>query len=138
VLPGDPTVRFTEPDPHAVKEMLLTLRQFDAPKDDIRLKRLFEVVERVGVRPAWRGRFDALKRAHAVRDDPPEVEIARPRNSATSPVIIGRRSTTRTGRRTPAARVVSGGRSRVKAAVAALGAIAALITILAWIGFRPA
>jgi hypothetical protein len=78
LLPGDPTVRFTEPDRRAVKEMLLTLRQFDAPKDDIRLERLFEIVERVGILPAWRGRVDTLKRQYAVRDDAPEVEIARP------------------------------------------------------------
>jgi hypothetical protein len=91
LLPGDPTVRFTEPDRRAVKEMLLTLRQFDAPKDDIRLERLFEIVERVGILPAWRGRVDTLKRQYAVRDDAPEVEIARPDGPATPPLIIGRR-----------------------------------------------
>jgi hypothetical protein len=48
------TTTFEEPPKRELRDLLVALRIFDMVTSDIRLRHLYEVVERVGVLPEWR------------------------------------------------------------------------------------
>jgi hypothetical protein len=54
VTVGETTATFDEPPKRELRDLLVALRTFDMPSSDIRLRHLYEIVERAGVLQEWR------------------------------------------------------------------------------------
>src|ERR1035437_4445191 len=52
------TTTFEEPPKRELRDLLVAPRTFDMVTSDIRLRHLYEVVERVGVLPEWRSALE--------------------------------------------------------------------------------
>ena len=55
------TATFDEPPKRELRDLLVALRTFDMPSSDIRLRHLYEIVERTGVLLEWRPALDDAK-----------------------------------------------------------------------------
>jgi hypothetical protein len=83
LTPGEHSVAFTEPERRAVRDLLSGLRKFDMPTHDVRMSRLYEIVERVGVKPDWQEGLDTAKAAYATRNDLYGIQIQDPEEPPT-------------------------------------------------------
>jgi hypothetical protein len=72
------SVTFTEPERRDLRDLLGLIRRFDTPSHDVRIDRLHEIVERVGVKPDWRDGLDAAKVAHAARNELTQIYVQDP------------------------------------------------------------
>ena len=78
LTPGNEEVGFTEPEPRNLRDLLGQVRKFDMPTHDLRMRRLFEIVERVGVKPDWREGLENAKATYEARDEILEVRVQDP------------------------------------------------------------
>lgn len=83
LTPGEQSVAVTEPERHDVRDLLSGLRKFDMPTHDVRMSRLYEIVERIGVKPEWQEGLDAAKAAYATRNNLYGIQIQDPDEPST-------------------------------------------------------
>jgi hypothetical protein len=78
MTPGDQSVRFAEPERRDLRDLLGLVRKFDMPTHDVRMRRLYEIVERVGMKPDWREGLEHAKAAYEARNEPREFKVQDP------------------------------------------------------------
>lgn len=89
LTPGSGSVSFTEPERRDLRDLLGLIRKFDMPTHDARMCRLYEIVERVGVKPEWREGLDHAKAAYEARDEIRELRVQDPDGPpTTNPTFI--------------------------------------------------
>ena len=83
MTPGEESVRFAEPERRDLRDLLGQIRKFDMPTHDVRMRRLYEIIERVGVKPEWREGLEHAKAAYEARDELREFHVQDPDEPAT-------------------------------------------------------
>lgn len=78
MTPGEHSVRFTEPERRDLRDLLGLVRKFDMPRHDVRMRRLYEIVERVGVKPDWRAGLEQAKAGYDARNELREFHVQDP------------------------------------------------------------
>jgi hypothetical protein len=76
--PGEPGATFDEPDRRLVRDLLGVLRNFDMRDSDVRMPRLFEIIERVGLKPEWRPALEHVRKTYEARDEPSWIQLQDP------------------------------------------------------------
>ncbi len=61
VTVGGTTATFDEPPKRELRDLLVALRSFDMPSSDIRLRHLYQIVERAGVPQEWQPILEDVK-----------------------------------------------------------------------------
>jgi hypothetical protein len=80
-------VTIHEPDRRHLRDLLMLLRDLDSPSDDVRLDNVYEIAQRVGVRPAWRAAVEVARADFDARDDV-VWRIQDPDEPAVDPTLI--------------------------------------------------
>jgi hypothetical protein len=89
LTPGEHSVSFTEPERRELRDLLGLIRKFDMPTHDVRMRRLYEIVERVGVKPDWREGLEQAQAAYEARNELTGIQVQVPDEpSAESPTWI--------------------------------------------------
>jgi hypothetical protein len=78
ITPDEHSVSFAEPDRRDLRELLVLVRKFDMPSHDVRMRRLYQVVERVGVKSEWKEGLEQAKAAYEARDELREFHVQDP------------------------------------------------------------
>jgi hypothetical protein len=81
-------VTIHEPDRRQLRDLLMLLRDLDSPTDDVRLDNVYEIAERVGVRPAWRTAVEVARADFDARNDVAMWRIRDPDEPAVDPTLI--------------------------------------------------
>jgi hypothetical protein len=77
-MSGATAVTLREPDRRALRDLMVPLRKFDLEHHDVALPRLYRVLERVGIRPEWRARFDAERDEMKAAREPSVYQVQEP------------------------------------------------------------
>jgi len=81
-------VTITEPERRQLRDLLMLLRDLGQPHGGLRLDHVYEVAERVGVRPEWRSGTEAARADFQARDEVTMWRIQDPDEPPVDPALI--------------------------------------------------